>query len=135
MTEDGLVILVVEDNESNLELTVFLLEEAGVVTVTARDADEMRERLRELTPDLVLMDIQLPGSDGLVLTREIHEDPRTSSLPVVALTAHAMRGDRERFLAAGCSGYISKPIDIAGFVDQVFSFLPGRGGDRPARAR
>ncbi len=135
MTEDGLVILVVEDNESNLELTVFLLEEAGVVTVTARDADEMRERLRELTPDLVLMDIQLPGSDGLVLTREIHEEPRTSNLPVVALTAHAMRGDRERFLAAGCSGYISKPIDIAGFVDQVFSFLPGRWGDRPTGKR
>ena len=124
MTSDHPVILLVEDNELNLELTVFLLEEAGAKVLPARDADEMREQLSRVIPDLVLMDIQLPGSDGLVLTGEIHQDPQTRNVPVIALTAHAMRGDRERFLAAGCKGYISKPIEVGSFVEEVYSFLP-----------
>jgi len=124
MSSDHPVILIVEDNELNLELTVFLLEEAGAEIMTAIDADQMRKHLTHKVPDLVLMDIQLPGTDGLVLTGEIHRDPRTRSVPVVALTAHAMRGDRERFLAAGCVGYISKPIEVGSFVEQVFSYLP-----------
>lgn len=117
------VILVVEDNEQNLELTEFLLEEAGAMVLSAGNAEEMRLRLQELVPDLVLMDIQLPGTDGLILTQEIHASPQTRDLPVVALTAHAMRGDRERFLEAGCVGYIPKPIEVGTFVEKVFSFL------------
>jgi len=118
-------VLLVEDNELNLELTVFLLEEAGAQVLPAHDAEEMRQQLTKAVPDIVLMDIQLPGSDGLILTREIRQNSKTSNVPIIALTAHAMRGDRERFLAAGCSGYIPKPIEVDTFVQQVFSFLPG----------
>ena len=125
MSERRPVILVVEDNELNLELTTFLLEEAGAEVWTATDATSMWERLAEGTPDLVLMDIQLPGTDGLILMQEIHAREATRDLPVIALTAHAMRGDRERFLEAGCVGYIPKPIEVERFVEQVFAFLPG----------
>jgi len=124
------VILVVEDNEQNLELTEFLLEEAGAEILCARDAAEMRRRLKDVVPDLVLMDIQLPGTDGLVLVKEVLSGPRTSEIPIVALTAHAMRGDRERFLAAGFRGYIAKPIEVRTFVEQVFSFLGDHGQER-----
>jgi len=116
-------ILVVEDNRQNLELVEFLLEEAGFVVRTACDADDLRRELAAGTPALILMDIQLPGIDGLTLVGEIREQPATRAIPVVALTAHAMRGDRERFLAAGCDGYISKPIDIATFVAEIERFL------------
>lgn len=116
-------VLVVEDNRQNLELVEFLLEEAGFEVRTATDADELRRELAAGTPALILMDIQLPGVDGLTLVAEIREQPATREIPVVALTAHAMRGDRERFLAAGCDGYISKPIDIATFVAEVERFL------------
>jgi len=116
-------ILVVEDNPQNLELVEFLLEEAGFCVRAARDAEEMRRELAAGLPALVLMDIQLPGTDGLKLVQEIRARPEADALPVVALTAHAMRGDRERFLAAGCDGYIPKPIDIATFADEVRRYL------------
>jgi CheY-like chemotaxis protein len=78
-------------------------------------------------PDLILMDVQMPGQDGLSLTRQLKADPATVTIPIVALTAHAMDGDRELALAAGCSGYISKPIDTRTFGDQVRAFLPAAG--------
>ncbi len=116
-------ILVVEDNPQNYELVEFLLEDAGFSVRLAVDATQMRQELTAALPDLVLMDIQLPGVDGMSLVTEIRESPAAGKLPVVALTAHAMRGDRERFIAAGFDGYISKPIDVASFVAKVESYL------------
>ena len=112
-------VLVVEDNPQNLELVEFLLEEAGVEVRAAADAESATEILSSFRPDLVLMDMQLPGTDGLSLVRQLRRASSTVDLPIVALTAHAMRGDRERFLAGGCDGYLAKPIDTARFVDQV----------------
>ncbi len=116
-------ILVVEDNPQNYELAEFLLEDAGFAVRRAADAGELRRALASGLPDLVLMDIQLPGVDGLSLVSEIRALPEAGALPIVALTAHAMRGDRERFLAAGCDGYISKPIDVATFAGEVEKYL------------
>ena len=116
-------ILVVEDHPQNLELVEFLLQEAGYTVRVARHAEEVRAEIERGWPALILMDIQLPGVDGLALVREIRGRPDAKPLPIVALTAHAMRGDRERFLAEGCDGYISKPIDIATFVGDVVAYL------------
>jgi two-component system cell cycle response regulator DivK len=124
MPEQELVrVLLVEDNEQNLELAQFLLEEAGLMVEPARNAFEARAALNREEPALVLMDIDLPGIDGLDLVSEIRRKPRWRQLPVVALTAHAMRGDRERFLAGGCNGYISKPIQVSSFVEDVRRYL------------
>jgi two-component system cell cycle response regulator DivK len=120
-------VLVVEDNPQNLELVEFLLEDAGMTVVSATDAESLWTRLDEGLPDLVLMDMQLPGRDGLDLVAEIRSRFPQITAPVVALTAHAMRGDRERFLAGGCDGYIAKPIDAGGFADQVRQYLGPAG--------
>ena len=122
-------VLLVEDNEVNLELAAFLLEEAGFAVDCARDLPEARRALQGPPPDLVLMDMNLKGADGLELVAELREDPRLRALPVLALTAHAMRGDRERFLAAGCDGYIAKPIDVKSFVPEVVRHLRRDGGE------
>ena len=122
-------ILIIEDNRQNLELVQFLLEEAGHRVRSAADARGARAELERQMPDLVLMDMQLPGTDGLELVAELRGDRRFRHLPIVALTAHALRGDRERFLAGGCDGYIAKPIDVATFAMQVEALLPA---PRPA---
>ncbi len=119
----GKRILVVEDNEQNLELVEYLLEDAGAVVRSAMDADAARAALAKETPELILMDMQLPGTDGLTLVSEIRQRQEMQQLPIIALTAHAMRGDRERFLAGGCDGYVAKPIDVATFVDELAKFL------------
>ncbi len=119
-------ILVVEDNPQNYELVEFLLEDAGFAVRWAADAAEMRRELATGLPDLILMDIQLPGIDGLSLVSEIRAMPEAAALPIVALTARAMRGDRERFLAAGFDGYISKPIAVATFAGEVGGYLGSR---------
>jgi two-component system cell cycle response regulator DivK len=121
------VILVVEDNEQNLELVEFLLEESGASVRKARDASEVWEQLALGVPDLILMDMQLPEADGLTLVAQIRRDPVLANVPVIALTAHAMRGDRERFIAGGCDGYISKPINVDSFVAEVCALLPTEG--------
>jgi two-component system cell cycle response regulator DivK len=118
-------VLLVEDNEQNLELAQYLLEEAGLDVRVARDAAEARLAIDAGTPGVVLMDMDLPGTDGLTLVGELRARPDCSGLVVVALTAHAMRGDRERFLANGCTGYISKPIQVKTFVAEVEKFLSG----------
>src|SRR5205085_8949441 len=105
------LILVVEDNEANQMLVRAVLELEGYQVELADSATEAVEQLSRVRPDLILMDVQLPGEDGLSLTRRLKADPATSAIPVVALTAHAMNGDRESALEAGCAGYISKPID------------------------
>ena len=117
------LILVVEDNEVNQLLTASVLEREGFEVDLAGSSVEAMERLDSRKPDLILMDIQLPGMDGLALTRRLKADPGTANITVVALTAHAMSGDREQTLAAGCAGYISKPIDTRTFGSQVREFL------------
>lgn len=105
-------ILIVDDNPHNLKLARVLLSGEGYDVRTAADAEEALELLQTLTPALILMDMQLPGMDGLELTRRLKQDPVRRGIQVVALTAYAMVGDRERALAAGFDGYISKPIDV-----------------------
>lgn len=122
MTEHQL-ILVVEDNEANQLLARAVLEMEGFEVDVAGSAPEAQDAIRGRAPDLILMDVQLPGEDGLSLTKRLKADPSTTSIPVVALTAHAMLGDRDLALKAGCAGYISKPIDTRTFGFQVRQYL------------
>ena len=103
-------ILVVEDNAANMKLAVFLLQNAGYAVLSAPDAEIGLTLAREAHPDLILMDIQLPGMDGLAATALLKQDAATRDIPVIALTALAMKGDETRIRAAGCSGYIAKPM-------------------------
>lgn len=119
------VILVVEDNERNLKLLRDVLEYAGYEVRAAQTAEDGIALAVSKPPDLVLMDLQLPGIDGMEALRRLREDPRTADIPVVAVTAQAMRQDRERALAAGFDGYVEKPISVRAFLDQVRRFLPG----------
>ncbi|HYO93373.1 MAG TPA: response regulator [Polyangiaceae bacterium] len=105
-------ILIVDDNAVNLKLARVLLAGEGYAVATAADAVEALRALETLRPSLILMDIQLPGMDGLELTRRLKAEPGTRSIVVIALTAYAMKGDAEKAFAAGCDDYISKPIDI-----------------------
>jgi CheY-like chemotaxis protein len=119
-------ILVVEDNDMNMQLVEFLLEEGGYAIVKATSGEEALAITRDdeaPAPDLILMDIHLPGMDGLSVVRAMKEDARTRRIPILALTAHAMRGDKDRFLEAGCDGYISKPIDVKTFLSSIESYL------------
>jgi len=125
-------ILIVEDNEKSLKLVRDVLRYKGYRTLEATTGNEGVRLAREAKPDLILMDIQLPGMDGLTAARLLRQDPVTAGIPVVALTAHAMKGDRERALKAGCNGYIAKPIDTRRFLAQVQAFLPGAA--KPGRA-
>jgi two-component system cell cycle response regulator DivK len=104
-------ILLVEDNATNMKLSLFLLESADHAVITAMNAEAALTLARERHPDLILMDIQLPGMDGLQATAVLKADEATCHIPVIALTALAMKGDEERILAAGCDGYIAKPVD------------------------
>ena len=119
------VILVVEDNERNLKLLRDVLEYAGYEVRAAQTAEDGIALAVSKPPDLVLMDLQLPGIDGMEALRRLREDPRTAGIPVVAVTAQAMRQDRERALEAGFDGYVEKPISVRAFLDQVRRFLPG----------
>lgn len=116
-------ILVIEDNELNLKLVRTLLELAGHQVVEAIDAEIGGRLAREECPDLILMDIQLPGVDGLSATTRMKGDPLLKDIPVVAVTSFAMEGDQEKALQAGCQGYISKPINTRTFIDEVNHFL------------
>jgi two-component system cell cycle response regulator DivK len=119
-------VLVVEDTAVNMKLIALLLHKAGHEVLQARSADEAIATARAQQPDLVLMDIQLPGMDGLEATRLLKQDEATRRIPVVALTAMAMQGDAQRILAAGCDGYIAKPIQYQSFLDEVARHL-GQG--------
>jgi CheY-like chemotaxis protein len=104
-------ILIVDDNALNLKLAHVLLMGEGYDVRTATDAEEALDVLKTYRPRVILMDIQLPGMDGLELTRRLKADPATREITIIGLTAYAMRGDQEKILAAGCDGYIAKPID------------------------
>jgi two-component system cell cycle response regulator DivK len=112
-------ILIVEDNPDNMLLTVMLLESAGHHVISAIDAEAGLALARAELPDLILMDIQLPGMDGLEATMLLKADPLTRAIPVIAVTALAMKGDEERIRAAGCDSYIAKPIGIQDFLGSV----------------
>jgi CheY-like chemotaxis protein len=123
----GEAILIVDDNPQNLKLARVLLVGEGFEARTAVDAEHAMTVLKEFTPQLILMDIQLPGMDGLELTRLLKADPKTRQIVIVALTAYAMRGDEERARAAGCDGYIAKPLDIDTLPQTVARFLQQSG--------
>jgi CheY-like chemotaxis protein len=120
---DGVVILIVDDNAANLKLARVVLAAEGYEVHTANDAEEALRVLSVLTPRLVLMDIQLPGMDGLELTRRLKADARHRDLIIVALTAYAMKGDDEKAKRAGCDGYVTKPIDPETLPGIVSGFL------------
>lgn len=116
---EGLTALVVEDNRLNLDLVLYVLEHAGWKARWAMNAEEARAAMSDPVPDVILMDIQLPGIQGTTLAKEFRQVPGFERVPIVALTAHAMRGDRERFLAEGLDGYIAKPIEVKTFAKTV----------------
>lgn len=124
-------ILYIEDNEQNLYLVTYILESHGYEVVQARNGQEGIEMAAERRPAVILLDIQLPWMDGYEVLRRLRERPETREIPVVALTSHAMVGDRERTLEAGCDEYIEKPINPDTFMSIIGPFLPGiaaRGG-------
>lgn len=116
-------ILIVEDNPANMTLAVFLLKSAGYAILSAIDAEAGLAVARAERPDLILMDIQLPGMDGLQATALLKADEATRGIPVIALTALAMKGDEERIRAAGCDGYIAKPLAYKEFLATVSAQL------------
>jgi two-component system, cell cycle response regulator DivK len=116
------LVLIVEDNEQNSELVRDLLQARGFRTLEARSAESGIELARSYVPDVVLMDIKLPEGDGIDALRHLRADPKTALIPVVALTAFAMKTDRARFLAAGFDGYLTKPIDTRTLPDEVRQF-------------
>jgi CheY-like chemotaxis protein len=128
MTEAA--ILIVDDNPINLKLARVILASEGYMVKTADDAEEALAALEEFEPALILMDLQLPGMDGLTLTRQLRRDPRWSSTWIVALTAYAMKGDEAKALAAGCDGYLTKPIDADGLPQAVAAFVAKKRGER-----
>src|SRR6185436_13463362 len=120
-------VLVVEDNPANMTLATFLLESVGHTVLKARDAETGVGLARSERPDLILMDIQLPGMDGLSATGILKADAETRDIPVIALTALAMKGDEERIRAAGCDGYIAKPLSYKDFLETIAREIDKRG--------
>ena len=118
-------ILVIEDNALNMKLVKSLLGIGKYSILAAEDAESGMQVARENHPDLILMDIQLPGMDGLTATTILKADQKVNTIPIVALTSHAMEGDDKKALAAGCDGYIAKPIDTKNFLATIGQFLQG----------
>jgi CheY-like chemotaxis protein len=116
-------ILIVDDNPTNAKLLAYVLARAGYAVATAADATEALAAIASARPRLILMDLQLPGVDGFELTRRLKADPATAGIVIVAVTAYAMTGDEDRARAAGCDGYLPKPIDTRTLADTVASYL------------
>jgi len=116
-------ILLIEDNEQNLYLETFLLEKSGYRVVAARSGTEGVALATEVQPDLILLDIQLPQMDGYAVAQALRQNPALKDVPIVAVTSYAMVGDRERALAAGCNGYIEKPINPDTFMSEIEKYL------------
>jgi two-component system, cell cycle response regulator DivK len=121
----GEQVLVVEDNEKNMKLVRDVLQATGYRTLEATSGEDAVELALAHTPDLVLMDVQLPGMDGVEALARLRSDDRTASIPVLALTAQAMHGDRERFLGAGFDGYVSKPVNFIELLATVKEYCSG----------
>lgn len=120
-------ILIVDDNPTNLKLVTYLMQQHGYDVATAADADDAMASIGRAPPALILMDVQLPGIDGLELTRRLKADPATKPILIIALTAYAMKGDEEKALAAGCDDYVTKPIDTRALPVTVAKHLAARG--------
>lgn len=119
----GARILIVDDNPLNVKLVRVVLLTSGYEVRTCADAESALEALQSFRPEAILMDIQLPGMDGLELTRRLKADPETREITIIALTAYAMKGDEEKARAAGCDGYLTKPIDTAVFPSLLAGYL------------
>jgi two-component system cell cycle response regulator DivK len=126
-------VLVIEDNEQNLYLVTFILEKNGYAVHSARDGPEGVDLAVAVKPDLILLDIQLPEMDGYAVARRLRANPDLEEVPIIAVTSYAMAGDREKALAAGCSGYIEKPINPETFLQQVERGLGGGHVPHPRR--
>ncbi len=124
-------ILIVDDNPTNLKLVTFLMQQSGYDVTTAADADDAMASIRTRPPDLILMDVQLPGIDGLELTRRLKTDPATQSILIIAVTAYAMKGDQDKALSVGCDDYVTKPIDTKQLPLTVAKHLAARAGVTP----
>jgi CheY-like chemotaxis protein len=120
-------ILIVDDNPTNLKLVTFLVRANGYDVDTAADAEQAVAAIGANRPALILMDLQLPGVDGLELTRRLKADPATADIKIIAVTAYAMKGDQEKALSAGCDAYVTKPIDTRGLPTLIANQLEGRG--------
>jgi two-component system cell cycle response regulator DivK len=116
-------ILIIEDNEQNLYLETFILEKGGQSVIAARDGRQGIELAKATRPELILLDIQIPVMDGYAVAAELRRNPALARTPIVAVTSYAMAGDRERVLAAGCNGYIEKPINPETFLVDVLAHL------------
>ncbi len=122
-------ILIIEDNPTNMKLASSLLKNRGYTVLEANDAEVGLRLANAEPPDLILMDIQLPGMDGLTATRSLKDNPYTCNIPIIALTAFAMKGDEQKILEAGCDAYIAKPLRYKDFLKTVESFLPLESGN------
>lgn len=117
-------LLVIEDNAQNLYMMRFLLEKSGFAVISAKDGKQGVARALTCDPLAILLDIQLPGMDGYAVASELKRHPQLTAIPIIAVTSHALVGDREQILAAGATGYIEKPIDPATFVTEITSYFP-----------
>jgi two-component system cell cycle response regulator DivK len=122
-------ILVIEDNQQNMYLTTFILEKQGHEVIQAWDGRQGLDAAAQNIPDLILLDIQLPEMDGYTVAASLKANPLLAEVPIVAVTSYAMAGDRERILAAGCNGYIEKPINPETFIGQLAAFLEPVDGE------
>lgn len=123
-------VLVIEDNEQNLYLTTFILEKSGFTVIDARNGPDGIDMACRQLPDLILMDIQLPLMDGYEVARRLRQIATAKNIPIIAVTSYAMVGDREKALAAGCTGYMEKPINPATFMDEIHRYLRKRTPSR-----
>lgn len=121
----GSKILLIEDNPQNRYLVTFLLEKRGHEVLTASDGIEGEKMARDLEPDLILLDIQLPGADGYTVARNLRQHSHLESVPIIAVTSFAMVGDREKAIESGCNGYLEKPINPEKFTSDIEAFLAG----------
>ena len=128
-------VLVLDDNPTNLKLACSVLEWSGYEIRMAGDAEEALKMIEEEPPEMILMDIGLPGMDGLTLTRKLKGHESTRQILIVALTAFAMKGDEQAVIDAGCDGYIAKPIDTRRFANQVAKYLKPKGSDENISGR
>ena len=119
-------ILIVDDNPTNLKLIAYLVRASGYEVETASDADSAVAAINAKHPQLILMDLQLPGIDGLELTRRLKGDPATRDIKIIAVTAYAMKGDEEKALSAGCDGYVTKPIDTRALPELIAKYVHHR---------
>lgn len=127
MTSFGPRILIVDDNPTNLKLVAYLMKANGYTVDTALDAESALDAIRAARPAVILMDIQLPGKDGLQLTRQLKGDAETKDIVIIAVTAYAMKGDQDKALAAGCDDYVTKPIDTRALPEIIARHISGQG--------